>query len=77
MLTRGAAGPPDVPIPSRLVTSGPLLLSLQNTQTHTHKEMLLQMIHRTRATTQKGSYYAIATTVVHKYTTIRKFFKGN
>lgn len=29
MLTRGAAGPPDVPIPTRLVTSGPLLLSLQ------------------------------------------------
>lgn len=36
MLTRGAAGPPDVPIPTRLVTSGPLLLSLQYTQTHTY-----------------------------------------
>ena len=36
MLTREAAGPPDVPIPTRLVTSGPLLLSLQYTHTHTH-----------------------------------------
>lgn len=38
MLTRGAAGPPDVPIPTRLVTSGPLLLSLQYTQVHTHAQ---------------------------------------
>lgn len=36
MLTRGAAGPPDVPIPARLVTRGPLLLSPYCTQICTH-----------------------------------------
>lgn len=40
MLTRGAAGPPDVPIPTRLVTSGPLLLSLQHTQARTYTHTL-------------------------------------
>lgn len=36
MLTRGAAGAPDVHIPSRLVMSGPLLLSSPYAHTHTH-----------------------------------------
>ena len=48
MLTRAAAGPPDVPIPSRLVTSGPLLLSPQ----YTHSGFLQHTIHSTCSGTQ-------------------------
>lgn len=36
MLTRRAAGPPDVPVPTRLVARGPLLLSLPCTRMHIH-----------------------------------------
>lgn len=53
MLTRGAAGPPDVAIPTRLVTSGPSLLSLRVslspslslTHAHTHS---LYIVHSLR-----------------------------
>lgn len=77
MLTRGAAGPPDVPIPTRLVTSGPLLLSLQYTQTHTptptHKGFLQQTKHSTCTATQNGKLlYAGAIVDLH---TMRILFK--
>lgn len=36
MLTRRAAGPPDVPVPTRLVAIGPLRLSLPCTRVHIH-----------------------------------------
>lgn len=51
MLTRGAAGPPDVPIPARLVTRGPLLLSPYCTQICTHIQhffIRLYIVHKQR-----------------------------
>lgn len=79
MLTRGAAGPPDVHIPTRLVTSGPLLLSLQNTQVHTYTGFLQQTIHSTHTThaaTQnwKASRHAVASVDLLRNTTMRILF---
>lgn len=51
MLTRGAAGPPDVPIPARLVTRGPLLLFPYCTQICTHIQdffIRLYIVHKQR-----------------------------
>lgn len=47
MLTRRAAGPPDVPVPTRLVASGPLLLSLPCTRMHIHTQMHVGTTQRT------------------------------
>lgn len=48
------------------------------TDKHTHKEMLLQTIHRTRTATPNGKLlYAAATVDLHRYTTVRMFFKGS
>lgn len=80
MLTRGAAGPPDVPIPYRLVTSGPLLPSLQNRQTHTRKptkscSCRLYIAHAQQH--HEKLLYAAATVDLHRSTTTRMFFKGS
>lgn len=84
MLTRRAAGPPDVPVPTRLVASGPLLLSLPCTRIHIHREthrcvsaqhkgFLQRAIHSTRTATQTAKLlYAVATLDLH---TMRILFK--
>lgn len=88
MLTRRAAGPPDVPAPTRLVASGPLLLPLPCTRMHTHtqahihvfvcvcaqhKGFLSRAIHSTQTATQTAKLlYSVATLDLH---TMRISFK--
>lgn len=73
MLTRGAAGPPDVPIPTRLVTSGPLLLSLLYTHKHIRSHGLPeQTIHRTNHQRKAAAFG-----LLHRITAVRLLFKGS
>lgn len=58
MLTRGAAGPPDVRIPTRLVTSRPF--TSLHTHTDTHTQDYFSSLYTVHAKQNKrGSYFTL------------------